>query len=90
MGFFTSLFSANKSGKIAKERLQLVLVTDRNDITPEMMENLRSDMIAVIKNYVEIDENRIELELEREKSSVAISATIPVKTVRRFRRGNER
>jgi cell division topological specificity factor len=85
MGFFTNIFGTQKSGKIAKDRLQLVLVHDRSDISPETMENLRRDIIAVIKNYVDIDENRIELDLEREDSSVALVANIPVMTVRRLR-----
>jgi cell division topological specificity factor len=89
MGFFTNLFGAQKTGSIAKSRLQVVLVHDRSDISPEMMENLRRDIIAVIKNYVEIDENRIELDLERENSSVALVANIPVMTVRRQRRRAE-
>ncbi|MDR3254836.1 MAG: cell division topological specificity factor MinE [Synergistaceae bacterium] len=85
MGLFTKFFGSQKSGKIARDRLQLVLVHDRSDISPEMMENLRRDIITVIKNYVEIDENRIELDLEREDSSVALVANIPVMTVRRQR-----
>jgi cell division topological specificity factor len=89
MGFFTNIFGTQKSGKIAKDRLQLVLMHDRSDISPEMMENLRRDLIAVIRNYVEIDENRIELDLEREDSSVALVANIPVMTVRRQRRRTE-
>ena len=63
---------------------------DRSDISPEMMENLRKDIIEVIKNYVEIDENRIELDLEKEDSSVALVANIPVMTVRRSRRNKKR
>jgi cell division topological specificity factor len=90
MGFFTNLFGIHNSGKIAKNRLQIVLMHDRSDISPEMMENLRRDIIAVIENYVEIDESRIELDLERENSSVALVANIPVMTVRRLRRGSER
>jgi cell division topological specificity factor len=90
MSFFTNLFGTQKTGKIAKDRLQLVLMHDRSDISPEMMENLRRDIIAVIKNYVEIDETRIELDLEKEDSSVALVANIPVMTVRRNRRRTER
>jgi cell division topological specificity factor len=86
MGFFTNLFNANDSRKVARHRLQLVLMHDRSDISPEMMENLRRDIITVIKNYVEIDEERIELGLEREDSSVALVANIPVMTVIRRRR----
>ena len=90
MGFFSNLFGSNKSGKIVRDRLQVVLMHDRSDISPEMMENLRKDIIEVIKNYVEIDENRIELDLEKEDSSVALVANIPVMTVRRSRRNKKR
>lgn len=88
MGFLTNLFSSNGgTSQIAKDRLQIVLMHDRADISPELMESLRRDIIAVIKNYVEIDESRIELQLEKEDSSVALVANIPVMTVRRGRRG---
>lgn len=90
MGFLSNLFRSDKSGKVAKDRLQIVLMHDRSDISPEIMENLRKDIIAVIKNYVEIDESRIELELEKEDRSVALVANIPVMTVRRTRKGTER
>lgn len=86
MGFLSNLFSRNKSGAVAKDRLQIVLMHDRADISPELMNSLRNDIIEVIRNYVEIDEGRIELELEHEDSSVALVANIPVKMVRRRRR----
>lgn len=87
MGFLSNLFGAGRTSDIAKSRLQVVLMHDRADISPELMENLRRDIIAVIKNYVDIDESRIELDLEREDSSVALVANIPVMTVRRAKRG---
>lgn len=87
MGFLSNLFGAGRTSDIAKSRLQVVLMHDRADISPEMMENLRRDIISVIKNYVEIDENKIELDLEKEEGSVALVANIPVKTVRRAKRG---
>ena len=87
-GFLSNLFNRNKSSTVAKDRLQVVLMHDRTDLSPELMESLRKDIIEVIRNYVEIDENRIELELEREDRSVALVANIPVKTVRRRRRQN--
>lgn len=87
MSFLSNFFGGPKSGKIAKDRLQIVLMHDRADISPEMMDNLRRDIITVINNYVEIDENRIEMQLEKEDGSVALVANIPVMTVRRARRG---
>ncbi len=86
MGFLSNLFNRNRSSTVAKDRLQVVLMHDRTDLSPELMESLRKDIIEVIRNYVEIDETRIELELEREDRSVALVANIPVKTVRRRRR----
>ncbi|GHV50592.1 cell division topological specificity factor [Synergistales bacterium] len=90
MGIFSSLFSSNSSGKVAKDRLQLVLVHDRTDISAELMEQMRNEIISVIMKYVEIDESRIELGLEHEENSVALVANIPVTTVIRRKRGTER
>lgn len=80
---FSKFFKAEKSGEIAKERLRLVLIHDRNDISPEVLNSLRCDMIAVIKKYLEIEESGIEIELNRENSSVALVASIPLKNMHR-------
>lgn len=86
MGFLSNLFgSAEKSGEKAKDRLKLVLMHDRTDISPEVLDKLRRDIIGVINRYVEIDEQRIELELENEDRAVMLVANIPVMTVRRER-----
>jgi cell division topological specificity factor len=60
-----------------------VLIHDRTDISPEMMENLRKDLIGVISNYLDIEEDKIELDLSKEERSVALVANIPVKNVKR-------
>jgi cell division topological specificity factor len=83
MSFFKKLFGVGQSRQTAKERLQLVLIHDRADISPEIMENLRRDLIAVISTYMEIDDSNIELDLEREDRSVALVASIPIRNVRR-------
>ena len=89
MSLFSRFFGQQESRSVSKDRLQLVLIHDRSDISPEVMENLRRDLIDVISKYMDIDESHIELQLERENSSVALVANIPVRTVRR-RRGSER
>jgi cell division topological specificity factor len=86
MGFLSRFFGGgDASGSVAKERLQLVLIHDRSDISPELMENLRRDLIAVIQNYLEIDESGIGIEMERKDRSVALVANIPILTVKRGR-----
>lgn len=81
--FLKKFFGGGESRNVAKERLQLVLIHDRADISPEVMESLRRDLIAVISTYMEIDDSNIELELEREDRSVALVANIPIRNVRR-------
>jgi cell division topological specificity factor len=86
MNFLARLFQLigkEKSKETAKKRLQLVLIHDRTDISPETMENLRRDLIGVISNYLEIEEDKIELDLEKEERSVALVANIPIRTVKR-------
>lgn len=73
----------NSSKTIAKDRLRLVLVHDRSDISPQIMQELRNDLIKVINNYMEIDENSLEVSLDNVESQVALVANIPVKKMRR-------
>ncbi len=71
------------SRSVAKERLRLVLVHDRVDVSPQCMEAIRDDMIKVISNYMEINERDMEINLEATNSSVALVANIPVQRVKR-------
>ncbi len=71
------------SKNIAKERLRLVLVHDRVDISQAVMENLREDLIAVICKYMDIDEDALEVTLSKEDDEVALVANIPILKVKR-------
>ena len=71
------------SAKDAKERLRLMLTIDRTDMSPQLLENLRLDIVAVLKNYIDIDESRIEMSLNRDGYSMALVASIPILQVKR-------
>ena len=71
-----------KSGKIAKERLQVVLIHDRASVSPELMEQLKNDIIAVISKYMVINKNDMEISLANDSESVALVANIPVNSLR--------
>lgn len=79
------LFGKESSGSknIAKERLRLVLVHDRVNVSPQLMETLKDDLIKVISNYMEINEREMEVNLTTSKSSVALVANIPVNRMKR-------
>lgn len=74
------LFGKNtKASKdIARERLRFVLIHDRANISPQFMESLRDDLIKVISNYMEINEQDMEVTLTNDEASVALVANIPV------------
>ena len=47
MGFM-DFFRKKNSGEVAKDRLKLLLVTDRASCSPEMMEQIKNEIIQVI------------------------------------------
>lgn len=67
----------------AKERLRLVLVHDRANISPYLMNRLKEDLLKVISNYMIIDEEGMEVHLDQDEREVALIASIPVKKIRR-------
>ena len=71
------------SRKHAKERLRLVLVHDRASISPYLMNRLKEDMINVISNYMEIEEERMEVHLNQSDREVTLVANIPIRKIRR-------
>ncbi len=68
-----------KSKNIAKERLKLVLVHDRADLSPQFLDMIKGDIIRVISEYVDIDEEGLDIKLtrmKREMDSTTISALV--------------
>ena len=74
------------SGKIAKERLRVVLIHDRASVSPEVMDRLKNDILAVISNYMDVDKGAMEISLANDADSVALIANIPVNSMRHGRR----
>ncbi len=78
--------AASNSKTVAKERLRLVLVHDRMNVSPQLLEALKEDLIKVITHYMEIDESALEVSLNQEDNSVALMANIPVLRMKRITR----
>ncbi|WP_234121466.1 cell division topological specificity factor MinE [Clostridium hydrogenum] len=82
------LFSLFKSSSkdVAKERLKLILIHDRADLSPELLETIKGEILNVIAKYVEIDNSDVDVKLTRtnaeEGSSPALVANIPIKKMR--------
>ena len=76
-----------KSAKNAKERLQLVLINDRTDITPAVLDALQAELIEVISRHVDIDPSMVRIDVEHEGRSQRLIADIPLRSVPRRRAG---
>ena len=70
------------SKEIAKDRLKVVLIHDRANISPEVMQALKNDIIEVISHYMDINKNEMEISLENDDNSVALLANIPVNRIK--------
>lgn len=75
------------SKEIARDRLKVVLIHDRANVSPEVMEQLKNDIIRVISNYMEINQQEMDISLANDADSVALVANIPVN---RMKHGGKR
>ncbi len=82
VGFFQTQESQDEqeggSNKIARNRLKLVLMQDRTNLTPFLLERMRGEMIDVLSKYVEMDKDELELNFEQEGDSMALMLSFPV------------
>jgi cell division topological specificity factor len=81
--FLKRFFGQPRSSATAKERLRLVLMTDHLELAPEMIEKMKRDLVDVISRFVEVDRERIEVSFERQDSTLAMLANIPIVAVNR-------
>jgi len=76
------------SKNVAKERLKLVLVHDRTNCSPDFLDMIKGDIIKVISDYMEIDEDGLDIKLTKTKreyddvSIPALVANIPIKKMK--------
>ncbi len=83
MSLFDRFFGKKNSAENAKERLQLVLIHDRTDLTPAELDTLKDDLIATISRHVEIDAEAMRIGVEHDGRSQRLVADIPLKAARR-------
>ncbi|MBO5153658.1 MAG: cell division topological specificity factor MinE [Eubacterium sp.] len=87
MGFM-DIFKKKNSGDVAKDRLKLLLVSDRADCSPDVMEAIKNDIIQVISKYMEIDAEGLDIQITQTESETsngtvpALYANIPIKDLK--------
>lgn len=86
MGIFDSFFKKKSSGEVAKDRLKLLLVSDRSNCSPETMELIKNDIIKVISKYMEIDSDGLDIQITQnhdESEGPALYANIPIRELKK-------
>ena len=89
MDIFDRLFGrSNHSASVAKNRLKLVLTQDRTNISPETLNTLKDELVAVISKHVEIDAANVQVSITSEGTGHRLTASIPVIGSRKVRAPN--
>lgn len=84
--WYQVLFGRSNTKDVAKERLKLVLLHDRNDLSPQLLERIKDDIIGVLNTYLEIDADLMDVEITRALDGghdfSAFVANIPITAVK--------
>ena len=70
-----------RSKDAARTRLKVILVLDRIGITAEHMEAMKKDIIEVVSKYLVVDEDSIEMDMQRSEDSMVLVSNIQIKDV---------
>lgn len=77
-GFFRQAEKEENAKDTAVNRLRVVLMQDRTNLTPELLEKMRGELIELLSKYVEMDKDALELNFEQEGNQMALMLSIPV------------
>jgi cell division topological specificity factor len=80
-------FKRKQSAESAKERLQLVLIHDRTDLSSVELSALKDELLQVISRHVDIDRDGVQIDVEHDGRAQRLVADIPLRSVTHRRTG---
>ena len=87
MGFFKSFNSRPTPKDVAKDRLKLILIHDRGEIEPEIIDKIKEEILGVISKYIDIQLDDVEISVNKSPddegvNGSALISNIPIKNIR--------
>lgn len=77
--FINRIFSQEPSSAAkAKDRLRLVLINDRTDLSAAALESLKDDLLDVLSRYIQIDPKSVKIDITQEGRQQRLIADIPI------------
>ena len=72
-----NFFNRRKSREIAKDRLKILLISDRVNCSPEVMELIKTDIAKVLSKYMKIDSENMDIQINTKGSKSARGGKMP-------------
>jgi len=89
---FNLLWRRNPSKKVAKDRLKVVLVSDRANSSNQVLEMLKNDIVKALNTYMDIDADNLDIQITQSPVDDSqgeympmLNANIPIKSIRKFK-----
>ncbi|MGG5462778.1 cell division topological specificity factor MinE [Clostridium sp. B9] len=84
---FLNVFSSKQTPKqIAKDRLKVILIHDRGELSDEILDKIRMEILDVLSKYVEIENEDVDITVTKsnqvEGESPSLVANIPIKNIK--------
>lgn len=76
------LFGRRRSRDNVKERLKLVLSYDRAKLTPGKMQELKTELLAVIGKYFPSEDQEYDVRFEQQGERMVLMANLPLSATR--------
>jgi len=83
LDFLTKIFRREESSRsLAKERLRLVLMSDRVALAPDTFNLMKGEMLSVLQRYLDIDEQGMDVHFENAERRFTLYANIPITSIK--------
>ncbi|MFI3237513.1 MAG: cell division topological specificity factor MinE [Lachnospiraceae bacterium] len=79
-----NFFQRKSSREVAKDRLKILLISDRVNCSVEVLELIKKDIVKVLSKYMKIDASRMEIQINktnkvnRNSKNPVLNANIPI------------